>query len=67
MDRCNEEVTLEDKPISTAQDEQLPPTIIMKHPLENTWTMWYFKNDKQSKEWVDNLKEVGILTLYFDI
>jgi len=29
-----------------------------KHPLENRWSMWYFKNDKQ-KDWKDNHKIIS--------
>ena len=29
-----------------------------KHPLENRWSMWYFKNDKQ-KDWKDNHKIIA--------
>jgi len=28
--------------------------VITKHPLQNRWSMWYFKNDKQ-KDWKSNL------------
>lgn len=28
-----------------------------KHPLQYSWTLWYYKNDR-SKSWQDNLKEV---------
>jgi hypothetical protein len=28
---------------------------IVKFPLENSWSFWFFKNEK-SKEWKDNLK-----------
>jgi len=31
---------------------ELPP---LKHPLQNRWSMWYFKNDKQ-KDWKSNLR-----------
>ena len=31
-----------------------------KHPLQNNWTLWYFKNDK-SQAWEDNLKQVCTL------
>jgi hypothetical protein len=27
----------------------------VKFPLENSWSFWFFKNEK-SKEWKDNLK-----------
>ena len=29
-----------------------------KHPLQNRWSMWYFKNDK-AKEWKDNHKLIA--------
>jgi len=28
----------------------------MKHPLQNQWQLWYWKQEK--KEWKDNLLEV---------
>ena len=34
-----------------------PSSLPKKHPLQNKWCLWYFKNDK-SKEWKDNLKHV---------
>ena len=30
-----------------------------KHPLQNNWTLWYYKNDR-SNSWEDNLKEVSL-------
>merc|ERR1712136_299549 len=30
----------------------------MQHPLECTWSMWYFKNDK-NKDWKNNLKFIA--------
>ncbi|MFT7798440.1 eukaryotic translation initiation factor 4E-1B-like isoform X1 [Arapaima gigas] len=27
----------------------------LKHPLQNRWALWFYKNDK-SKVWQDNLK-----------
>lgn len=32
-----------------------PDSSYIKHPLQNRWAMWFFKNDK-SKEWTANLK-----------
>ena len=29
----------------------------IKHPLQNKWALWFFKNDK-SKSWTDNLRLV---------
>jgi len=28
-----------------------------KHPLQNCWAFWYFKNDK-TKDWLENQKVV---------
>ncbi|XP_046979944.1 eukaryotic translation initiation factor 4E-like [Schistocerca americana] len=33
------------------------PELSIKHPLQNTWTLWYLDNDKQ-KSWEENQKEV---------
>ena len=30
----------------------------VKHPLQNCWALWYFKNDR-SRDWSDNLKLVA--------
>ena len=30
-----------------------------KHPLQNKWTLWYYKNDR-SKDWESNKKQVRI-------
>nr|KAG5710176.1 hypothetical protein BaRGS_006695 [Batillaria attramentaria] len=31
--------------------------MVIKHPLENKWAMWFFKNDK-ARDWCDNLRLV---------
>jgi len=31
--------------------------LLVKHPLQNTWTLWYFENDKK-KSWAENLRPV---------
>lgn len=33
------------------------PEYYMKHPLQNTWALWFFKNDR-TKRWEDNLRLV---------
>lgn len=35
----------------------LSQELSMKHPLQHSWTLWYYKNDR-SKSWEDNLREV---------
>ena len=37
--------------------ERVSPELLIKHPLQNTWALWFFKNDK-SKDWAANLKQV---------
>lgn len=31
--------------------------MLIKHPLQNKWSLWFYKNDK-SKAWEDNLLEI---------
>jgi translation initiation factor 4E len=36
----------------------------VKHPLQNTWIMWYDHNDKRNNSaqaWSDNLKQVNAI------
>ena len=35
----------------------LEQELSIKHPLQNAWTLWYFRNDR-TKSWEDNLREV---------
>ena len=49
---------------NSAESQQIvsPQTISLKNPLENSWSFWFFKNEKQ-KEWKENL--VFITTVDF--
>ncbi|KAH9495316.1 hypothetical protein Btru_018861 [Bulinus truncatus] len=39
-------------------DDVLPdPESVIKHPLQNSWAMWFFKNDK-GRDWKDNLRVI---------
>merc|ERR1712227_182165 len=31
--------------------------LMIKHPLQNSWTLWFFKNDK-TKQWEENQREI---------
>ena len=31
------------------------PELLLKHPLQNRWALWFFKNDR-NKDWADNLR-----------
>ncbi len=37
--------------------DTLKPDMLVKHPLQNRWALWFFKNDK-SKDWASNLKQI---------
>lgn len=37
--------------------DALPPEMLIKHPLQNKWTLWFYRNAK-SKIWEDNLCEI---------
>jgi len=37
--------------------EEPDPELLIKHPLQNTWALWYFKNDKRNN-WLDNQKVI---------
>jgi len=38
-------------------DQAIDPELLVKHPLQNTWALWYFKNDKRNN-WLDNQKVI---------
>ncbi|KAI0216521.1 Eukaryotic translation initiation factor 4E [Lamellibrachia satsuma] len=39
----------------TANKEICNPELLIKHPLQNKWALWYYKNDK-NKDWASNLR-----------
>ncbi|KAK6641828.1 hypothetical protein RUM44_013546 [Polyplax serrata] len=39
------------------EEENLSEEYSIKHPLQNTWALWYYENDK-AKQWGDNLREI---------
>ena len=44
------------KSVEDGEEEgELQPEMLIKHPLQHRWALWYFKNDK-SKDWAANLK-----------
>ena len=48
----------DDEESGASGDNNAPaPELLMKHPLQNRWALWFFKNDK-SKDWAANLKLV---------
>jgi len=41
------------------------PELMIKHPLQNSWTLWFFKNDK-TKQWEENQREIITFTTVED-
>uniref|UniRef100_A0A2Y9D418 eIF-4F 25 kDa subunit n=1 Tax=Pediculus humanus subsp. corporis TaxID=121224 RepID=A0A2Y9D418_PEDHC len=46
----------EEQEVNT-EEENLSEEFLIKHPLQNTWTLWYYELDK-SKSWGDNQREI---------
>ncbi|XP_077053275.1 eukaryotic translation initiation factor 4E family member 1c isoform X1 [Siphateles boraxobius] len=53
----NEEVRAE-SPTAPVTSPVTSPEQYIKHPLQNRWALWYFKNDK-SKSWTENLRLIS--------
>lgn len=49
--------TEQDKESNHYDDHDCSPESLIKHPLQNAWTLWFFKNDK-TKSWETNQKEI---------
>ena len=41
------------------------PEKVLKHPLQNAWTLWFFKNDK-SRTWEENQRPIITVTTVED-
>ncbi|GIZ05085.1 eukaryotic translation initiation factor 4E-1A [Caerostris extrusa] len=37
--------------------EDVDPELLIKHPLQNMWSLWFYRNDR-SKSWQENLMEI---------
>ncbi|GFT47602.1 eukaryotic translation initiation factor 4E-1A [Nephila pilipes] len=37
--------------------EEPSPDLMVKHPLQNRWSLWFYKNDR-TKSWEENLMEI---------
>ena len=37
------------------------PDLLVKHPLQNAWTLWFFKNDK-ARTWEENQRPIVTVT-----
>ncbi|KAF8782889.1 Eukaryotic translation initiation factor 4E like protein [Argiope bruennichi] len=46
-------------------EEVVPPEMLIKHPLQNEWSLWFYKNDR-TKSWEENLMEIVIINTVED-
>jgi len=47
----------EPKSADQIQDAKISKELTVKHPLQNKWALWFFKNDKL-KSWANNLRQI---------
>ncbi|KAL6267108.1 eukaryotic translation initiation factor 4E-like [Pogonomyrmex barbatus] len=40
-----------------ANISEFPPEFLIKHPLQNTWTLWYYEPDR-NKTWEESQREI---------
>jgi len=43
--------------VEQIKDLGIGSEVMIKHPLQNTWTLWFFKNDKM-KQWEENQRAI---------
>ncbi|CAH0407935.1 unnamed protein product [Chilo suppressalis] len=41
----------------TNSNAEVPPEFLIKHPLQNAWSLWFYDNDR-NKTWEENLIEL---------
>jgi len=51
--------------VEEAEEGIVSPELMIKHPLQNAWTLWFFKNDK-TKQWEENQREIITFTTVED-
>ena len=51
--------------VEGVQEMSLVPATMKKHPLENAWTLWFFKNDK-ARTWEENQRPIITVTTVED-
>lgn len=54
----NKQVAVVDSSDTENDKQTVDPELLIKHPLECKWALWYFKNDR-SKSWNENLQLVA--------
>ncbi|XP_055944798.1 eukaryotic translation initiation factor 4E-like [Argiope bruennichi] len=48
----------EPKSQENAVTTEVSPEMMMKHPLQHVWSLWFYKNDR-TKTWEENLTEIA--------
>merc|ERR1712107_502681 len=60
-----EEITEIVDNMKIAETSPADPEKVMKHPLQNAWTLWFFKNDK-TRTWEENQRPIITVTTVED-
>merc|ERR1712038_2208315 len=60
-----EEITEIVDNMKIAETAPADPEKVMKHPLQNAWTLWFFKNDK-TRTWEENQRPIITVTTVED-
>jgi len=55
----------EEEVVVGLEEMSVAPGKVPKHPLENAWTLWFFKNDK-SRTWEENQRPIITVTTVED-
>eukprot|EP00095_Tigriopus_kingsejongensis_P001720 maker-scaffold539_size142544-snap-gene-0.21 protein:Tk01720 transcript:maker-scaffold539_size142544-snap-gene-0.21-mRNA-1 annotation:"eukaryotic translation initiation factor 4e" len=56
---------VQDAADSEAIEESQDPEMLIKHPLQNEWTLWFFKNDR-ARSWEENQRPIITFTTVED-
>lgn len=43
--------------VKNSNNAELPPEFLIKHPLQNAWSLWFYDNDR-TKTWEENQIEL---------
>ncbi|KAG7188282.1 hypothetical protein KM043_007946 [Ampulex compressa] len=49
---------VERKEQETINFDEFPPEVLIKHPLQNTWTLWYYELDR-NRLWEESQREIS--------
>lgn len=52
-----QETTEAGRELPAAGKDEIAPECLIKHPLQNEWTLWYLENDR-NKTWEEMLNEI---------